>query len=374
MKNRISDIVTAAAFCGFLLSMTVLMILLPGEEFSQREKRYLAQPPKLTAESLLSGEFGEQAEEYAADHLPGRDGFVMLSAYYDLLSGRQVTKDIYAAKGGRLVEAPQILNRSAIERNMNAINHFAEENGTQVDLMIVPSAGFLYQDEVVGLKNPYIDDEIIGEICVLAGENVAGIDLLPVFESAREEGELYYRTDHHWTSLGACTAYEEYMAFKGRACPERSQYTVESAAGFHGSTYSRSGLWLCPSEEVQLWRSDSRITVTNGEDEAVHEGVFYEERLIEADKYTVFLDGNHSMVSIHNADAAGAGSLLVIRDSYANCLGGFLAESYENVTLVDLRYYREPVSLLLAEGDYNDVLVCYSIGNFMTDSNIAMLR
>ena len=374
MKYRFSDILTVVLFGVFIVGMMVMIIVLPGEDFSQKEKRYLAEAPQLTAESLLSGEFGEQAEEYAADHVPGRDWFVMLSAYYDLLSGRQVTKDIYVASGNRLVEAPLTMNRDNIERNMAAVNSFAEKAGRPVDLMIVPSAGYMHRDSIAGLSNPYIDDRIISEIYSLAGDNITAIDLLPAFVSAAGEGELYYRTDHHWTSLGAYTACREYVSLHGRDLPEKSSYTVESVPGFCGSTYSRSGLWLCPSENVELWRSENRLTAVNGESDTPHEGVFYEERLAEPDKYTVYLDGNHSTVTVTNADAVGKGSLLVIRDSYANCLGAFLADAYETVTLVDLRYYRKPVTELLADGSYDDVLVCYSLSNFMTDSNIPLLR
>ena len=75
-----------------------------------------------------------------------------------------------------------------------------------------------------------------------------------------------------------------------------------------------------------------------------------------------------------NPEAAGKGKLLVIRDSYANCLGTFLANSYETVVLVDLRYYKLAVSELLAQEEFDDILVCYSLGNFMTDTNMIWLR
>ena len=101
----------------------------------------------------------------------------------------------------------------------------------------------------------------------------------------------------------------------------------------------------------------------------------YEKKILEeTDKYTVFLDGNHSTVRLDNPRNAGQGKILVIRDSYCNVFGGFLAESYETVVLVDLRYYKNPVSQLLAEEEFDRVLICYSIGNFMTDSNIIWLR
>ena len=373
MKTKKTDFLCVALFCGFLAVMTVLFLLLPKEEFSEKEKRYLAEMPELSWENISSGGYGEDAETYIADHVPGRDFFVGLSAYYDLLTGRQVAKDIYVAEGDRLVESPIQMDEDAIRRNMKAINAFAENTGKQVDLMIVPSAGYIYRDTVKGLKDPYIDDDILKAIYAAAGEHVRPVSLQGTFEGAENLQDLYYRTDHHWTSLGAYTAYEAYMAALGRTAYPKEAFQVERSEGFYGTTYARSGLWLTKSEEVQLWKTDTAFTVTN-ESGTVHEGLFYEARLQELDKYTVYLDGNHSLVQIHNPDAVGKGSLLVIRDSYANCLGTFLAHSYENVVLVDLRYYKQPVSELLANGEFTDVLVCYSLSNFMTDANFPWLK
>ena len=158
----------------------------------------------------------------------------------------------------------------------------------------------------------------------------------------------------------------------GREARTENQFTISVAEDFQGSTYSRSALWLIPSEPIELWRGSDHLTVTNGETEGVHDGIFYPERLEEADKYTVFLDGNHSIVRIQNPDQQGR--LLVIRDSYSNCLGGFLAESYGEVVLVDLRYYRQSVSELVQQEGFEDILVCYSCANFLTDTNLMLLR
>ena len=94
--------------------------------------------------------------------------------------------------------------------------------------------------------------------------------------------------------------------------------------------------------------------------------------LASADMYTVFLDGNHSLVRVKNPGKEG--KLLVIRDSYGNCLGGFLAESYGEVVLVDLRYYRRPVSELVREEQFDNILVCYNCLNFLTDTNLPTLK
>ena len=374
MKTKKSDILLCVLFCGFLGVMLALYLLLPVQTFSEKEKRELAKAPVLTWDNIASGEFGEQAESYLADHIPGRDLLVGISAYYDLLSNRQVTKDIYLAENDRLVEAPVKNDAQTIARNMRKINAFAETIGRPVDMMIVPSAGYLYQDQVKGLKDPYCDDKIIENIYTQAGEYVTGFDITAVYQQAKDQDRLYYRTDHHWTSRGAYTAYRAYMQYKNRQYLPQDAFSVSSVGGFFGSTYSRSGLWLTKGEEVELWDSGTKLSVQNAESDTVHESVFYRERLEELDKYTVYLDGNHSLVRVQNPDAAGKGKLLVIRDSYANCLGTFLAEGYAEVVLVDLRYYKEPISELVKQEEFDDILVCYSLGNFMTDTNIMFLR
>lgn len=365
MKARKDEILTVVLFCGFLAVMLVCYLILPKKDFSELEKRYLEEAPEVSWENLSSGELGESIESYMADHIPGRDFFVGLNAYFDLATGRQNTKDIRLEADNRLVEAPVQWDENAVQKNMRAINAFAKTLGRDVDLLLVPSAGWAAQKQEVD----YQDERIIRDIYAMAEENLKPIDLTAVFSG--QEG-YFYRTDHHWNSRGAYEAYSIYMQEKDRHCRSMDDFYVESVEGFYGSTYSRSALWLVPAENLELWHGSENLTVTNGEDETIHEGVFYRERLEETDKYTVNLDGNHSVVTIQNPDAEG--KLLVIRDSYSNSLGTFLAESYAEVVLVDLRYYKGAISELCQEENFDDILICYSIGNFMSDANIIWLR
>ena len=373
MKANKREYVICILFCGFLAVMSILYFALPQKDFSETEKRYLADFPKPVWEDLSSGKFGTDMETYMADHIPGRDFFVGLNAYTDLLTGRQIAKDIYVVRNQRLVEAPVKENPAAVEKNMNAINQFAEKAGVPVDLMLVPSAGWAVQRSVIAPADSYHDEEIIRDIYSHAGNRLSCIDLASHFAGFSDLPDMYYRTDHHWTSLGAYRAYQYYMAQKGMEYRPQEMYTIETHGGFHGSTYSRSALWLTPAEEIEMWHGSDGLICSNEDKQGQHDGPFYTERLEEADQYTVFLDGNHSLVRIHNPAAAGKGNLLVIRDSYSNCLGAFLAESYENVILADLRYYKEPLAQLCETEHIDSVLVCYSLSNFMTDSNIVWL-
>lgn len=362
MNQKRYDLITIFLFCGFLAAMCLFYLFSPKKTFSENEKRHLAEFPKVDWDDVSSGDWGAEVDNYLADHIPGRDVFVGLNAYFDLYTGRQAGKEVLLS-GDRLVEAPVEWDENAVQRNLTAIRTLAECTDRNLDLMIVPSAGW------AGDSAGYPDEEFISTIYASAGDSIRTIDLSEVL---RNRQDLYFRTDHHWNSSGAYAACSHYMALCNKNFPSPDFFTKENITDFRGSTYSRSALWLTPGEKLEIWHGSDGLSVTNGETEAPHDGVIYRERLNEADKYTVFLDGNHSIVRIQNPNATG--KLLVIRDSYSNLLGCFLAESYAEVVLVDLRYYKHPVSQLITDENFDNILVCYSLWNFLTDTNFIWLK
>lgn len=374
MKATRLEKVTCLLFGGAVFLMALLFLLLPEKKFSAFEKRYLSAVPELSAEELFSGRLAEDMESYMADQLPGRDFWVGLNAYWELFTGRQNSKEILLGASGRLYERPVRWDARMVEENLTAIRDFADAIGRAPDLMLVPSAGYVLREDLPSLREVYADGDMIAAIYEMAGEQVNCFDLLPLFEAAEDPGALYYATDHHWTSLGAYTAAAAWLQSKGRAITPAGDYSVTREEGFTGTTYARSALWLHPGESIELWDSGKAFTVELSEKEGTHEGLFFRERLAEPDKYTVFLDGNHSLVRIENRTPGASGKLLVIRDSFANCLGGFLAEGYETVVLADLRYYKYSLSELAEAEGFDDVLIIYSLGNFLSDANLLWLE
>ena len=374
LRNRIITVV----FCAAIFLLPVLFLLLPKENFSEREKRYLAEMPTLSAESLASGEFTEKLGVFVADHFPGRAFFVGVNAYFDQLAGRQMSKDYFKAWGGRLYARPVENDPEVLNANLEYINDFARsiaqtETGIPVSLMLVPSSG------AVLLEDPeYRDGEIISYVYERAATR--HVDLLEAFRASADPGSLYYRTDHHWTSEGAFQAACAYRKSLGLPHPVQEEFTRMRHEPFYGSSYAASGLWLTKPEGLELWYSGNMLQVEN-ESGQIHDGVFYMDRLLEQDKYQVYLDGNHAKVRIENLSLRGEEEkaeevercLLVIRDSFSNSLGCFLADLYDKVILVDLRYYRLPLTELLAEEGVDEILIEYSVDNFLHDANLAFL-
>lgn len=372
MKHNRTDKILSIGFVLTLLLLGLFTAAGGKREFSDLEKRYLATQPSFTLERVLDGSFAEQFEEWAMDHLPGRESLTGLAALTDYAENLQVTKDIYLTKDRALVERPTAYNQQVIDRNMDAINSFAKQMG-HVDFALIPSAGYLLQDRIVGLADPYSDKEIVSAAYQKADAgHVSVIDLFPIF-TGEDARKLFYKTDHHWTSRGAYEACAFYTSAKGRILPAADTYQIETADGFQGSCYSRACLWSIPPESLELWRSGAPFQVKFSDSDLSYEDLFFQSRLDEGDKYQVFLDGNHPLVTVRNQTPEASGKILVIRDSFANCFGCFLADAYETVLMVDLRYYRKPIKELIEAERPDDILILYSVNNFMKDGNIGWL-
>ena len=374
MRKTINRILNAL-FCLVLFIVPALFFVLPKAEFSASEKRYLERVPNFSFQSLTDGSYTEGLSNYVADHFPLRDLFVGLNAYYDLFSGRQYTKD-YCLKDGRLYAAPTAFDTDALDKNTERLNRFAAElsqtfGDIPTHLMLVPSAGAVALEEG---ETPwqYADRAIIDY--VYSRTSLQTIDVMDDFLAQTDRKALYYATDHHWTALGAWEAARLYAGQLGCEMPTRESYRITSGGDFRGSAWSGSGLWLTKPDTLELWESGTTVSVTNENGEE-RDSVFYRERLDELDKYTVFLDGNHSLVKITHTDSEQSSgvNVLVIRDSFSNSLGCFLADVCDKVVLVDLRYYKLPLGELIQNENINEILVEYSCDNFVKDTNLAFL-
>lgn len=373
MKHKTIDLILVILFMLFLICMGIGTLMNRDLVFSSKEKRYLEKEPVLSIHSLMNGDFGNDAENWAADHLPGRDILVGVNAQAERMLNLQVSKEIYLGKSGRLYERPVCFDEKVIRKNMDYFCQFTDKNDIPVDLILVPSAGFLMQDDIRGLMDPYEDDRIIQTAYEIAGDRLHTLNLLPVF--CREDAEeFYYRTDHHWTSRGAYEAFALFMTMLEEECLREQDYIVSKSEGFYGTTWSRACFWRIPPETLEMWDSGFHFSVRFSDKEDLASSLFFTEHLWEYDQYPVFLDGNHPLLEICNHEKPFGEKILVIRDSFANCFGCFLADSFSTVTMVDLRYYRSPLSELVKQERYDRILILYSVNNFMTDSNIAWLE
>lgn len=373
--KKLYHFLPALVFLVFLAAMALLLLLSPVREYSENEKRYLAGRPEVSAENILSGEAQKELEKFTADQIPGRDFFVGVNAYWNLATGRNAAQDIYYCDEGYLINAPKQADEKIFTDNLTRFDQFAEKLGVPADLVMVPTTGYLMEEVLPAFHKEYQDDALYDLASTLL-ENIRLVDVRDALKQGKDGGQICYRTDHHLTSYGNYLLYEAYQKTNNATYLSRDAYEVTSYDGFYGTDWSGSGYWLVDPDTVEVWDAGLAPTVTlidGGAEPKVSNDLFYLSHLENLDKYPIFLDGNHAMVTIHNPDAQG-GNLLVIRDSYAHCLSTFLAADYQNIYLVDLRYYRQSVSEFVAEHPVDRVLYLYGMDNLITDTNSAWLQ
>lgn len=371
MKKKTGAKILIIIFTAFIALIGVLYIVMPEKEFSETEKRYLAAAPKLTLSSLKDGSFSRDFETFLADQTPMRTLFVSINAYFELLKGNNGSNGAYLGKDGYIIEKP-FERDNMLHKNLRSIAEFTESISQPVSLVAVPSKGFVCGDKLPKNAMKYLDGEYNKIIKESAG-NIKTADITSEFMNSQDRDSFYYKTDHHWTSAGAYAAYRAVCREYGLTPAEKSAFDIETHEGFYGTSYAKACYTLTKPDSVELWINKktlgkAEVTITEGKKETKADNMFFREHLKEGDKYLTFLDGNHSLVRIKTGNTGGR--LLMIKDSFAHCIAPFLAGNFEEIVMVDLRYYKDSlVSLIDSEG-ITDVMFLYSIENLCTSKDI----
>lgn len=363
-------------FTVFIGGVLVISALLPKEEFSEMENRFLQKPPELSIETVKNGKFMENAEKYVSDHIAGRDLWVAAKAWGERLSGKQENNGVYFAAQDTLinrVEEPDGETWEQLDQNLEYLDQLVSNAGVPVYFGLIPSAAQVWHDRLPD-GAPTADEAAIIET-LYSRTAARTVDLLSVL-SAHSGEELYYRTDHHWTSLGAYYGLSALAESMGLPCPALDSYTDRHVVSeeFYGTTWSSSGFsWVDPDTMEIFVNAPEGLKVTRYPQGSPVEGKLYDFSFLEKkDKYSMFMGGNCPMHVIETGNEDKP-SLLILRDSYTDSLIPFLLDDFSEIHVLDLRYYRASLKAYIEQNDFDNVLVCYSVSNFCSDSNISLL-
>jgi len=239
-------------------------------------------------------------------------------------------------------------------------------------VLLVPTAGYIHEADLP-MHARYRDADL-KEIALETLDADIGFIWPEEALAGMADERIYYGTDHHLTSRGAYEICRLYAQAAGTGLPDIGDYDIESYDGFYGSMYAKAGFWETQPDSLEIWRSRSLNGVqVSFDDRESADDLFFPAHLQEMDKYPVFLDGNHGLVVIETGRSGGE-NLLVVRDSFGHCFAPFAADAFDRVALVDLRYYRRPVSELAREMEIDRVLFLYGVDTFLTDTNFAWLK
>ncbi len=358
--------------CIGILSLSVYLLASPKKEFSENENRYLAKFPSFSARTLLSGEYTESLGDWLADHFPQRDFFVGLKSGVEIASGRKEINHVYVAQDDYLIESyakPQ--NTERITDTLVSFYDKIDTRKVDVDLMLVPTAVTIYNDKLPA--HAPLSDQTTTASAIYDACGIPAVDCTDRLFEGTARGQLYYRTDHHWTTLGAYCGYLAYCDAKKMTPVSLESLTAQTVTDtFAGTLYSKVNDYSHPKDTITIYTNPADdLTVTYVDTGEVTDSLYNLDYAAEKDKYSLFLNNIHPLVVIENSTAASQDALMLIKDSYANSMVPFLAHHYKKIYVLDTRYYRDGPSSFLAEhGDITDVLLLYNMNTLDGDTGI----
>lgn len=371
-KKSILQGIYVVGIIGCLTIAGIYIFVGKTKYFSEQENRYLTTLPEISWKGITDGSVQEQLDKFASDQFPFRNQWMELSTALEKGMGNRCINGVYLGKDGYYLE--QVLNsdisQTRYENNLTMLQQFLSKGNGKKAVMLVPSRGCILKDKLPNGAVMYEDATLYEKGYSMLQHS--WIDLRADMQQAAKEKQVYFRTDHHWTLQGAYTAYTVLeKQWREKITPYESFSPTEVSKDFLGTMYAKV-LEKNPKKdclEVPKALPQNLKVTCDGE---VRQSIYEEEKLQGNDKYAVYFGGNYGIVEMENPQAKG-GTLLVIKDSFANSFVPLLTENYKKIVMLDLRYYNLSVQKVLEENAGADILVLYEMSNFAKEGNLHKL-
>lgn len=373
-QRKVQEQLVGIIFILTLFLFLIINVIVPDREKSVQENRMLATKPKFRLSTLISGDYDEKFEAYMDDQFVGRDMWRKLKVTVDRIGGSRLENGVYIGKNGQLLEQIEVADETHLAANIKAIKSFSEsQSKIPVRMMLVPDAANVLNHSLPALAKPEDQTQMFSMVRKDLGDSVEWIDVSTELNKHKTE-KIYYKTDHHWTTLGAFYAFQAAapsLGIDGDLSGKYVSYAVSDS--FNGMLASKSGVNLGEKEQIDIYvptEEDTDLIVDYVDEGKRSTSLYDSSKLKEKDQYTVFLGGNSSLLDIRTVSTSTK-RLLLVKDSFANSFIPFLTPYYREIVVVDPRYYSGTINDLMDSYRISEVLFLYSGNTFFKDNNIS---
>lgn len=356
-------------FASFIISFSIIDLLSSHRDFSEMENRVLAKQPEFTLQTLFDGTYTKDFETYVNDQFIGRDTWITLKSYGEQGLGKIMNNEIVYGKDGYLFDLTLSANQERFEKNIQYLNEFLsmyqDEN---LFVSFIPNSTTVLQSKLPagfpGLNQISLLEDIVKDI-----PTSQQIDLITPLRAHQNE-YIYYKTDHHWTTLGAYYAYVALGEALNYEPVSLDLFFEAKVPDFYGTYDAKVKNPAIEPDELTYFEIDgTKTTILDKTYNTMYDTSKFEVR----DKYAAYLYGNNGFTRLET-ETSPERKLLIIKDSYTNSLAPFLTQNYDTIDLIDLRHINLSLKQVIESQEYDDILFLFSVGNFMNEVNIARLR
>lgn len=393
-SQRVFDILLTVVFLLFIFGFGTAIFLLKDKTYSEQENRSLQQMPRLSSshegtlferlaegkalDRLINGSFTSDIGKYYSDQFPARNMFVGIKAATEMLMLKLENNEIMLGTKGYLIDRDDYKNEDNLRSNLNALSAFAKVM-QEKDIPLYFSVAGNGVDVLEKYYPAYYKNNRTAKLQQIFRSS--GLDYIELIDPLRHYANMgeyvYYKTDHHWTTLGAYYAYQELAWSMGITPAPLNSFTAEIVSKeFYGTSWSSSGMkWVSPDTMTYFrYPGDTTDYVTEVVDTGAKFDGFYDYSYLEKkDKYSSFISSNNAYVRVYRTDGEQREKLLVIKDSFAHSLVPFLAQHYD-LEIIDMRYYKGSALKLVNELGIDRVLALYGVDTLCDGKSLVMLN
>lgn len=369
LKYPISILVIA-----IVLFVTMLDIFNKDKDFSNFENRSLAQKPEFYFGNFLNGRFSKDYERYINDQFIFRDTWVDLKSRSENLLGKIENNNIIYGDNNFLFEKYEKVDEKSLTKNIESLLGFINNTpNDKVNFMIIPSSYIIYKGYL-----PYGIDLVDQEYYIKqiydyldSFNNIKTISILDILNESSDK-YIYYKTDHHWTSLGAYLAYSEFVKNNNLPLIDMSNFNKHEVNDFYGTYFSKSKKFNAESDVITYYDIPNLSISIDG---VPVDNINDDSKWNSSDKYAAFLRGNNGLTIIKNNNLINNDDkILVLKDSFGNSFIQYLVNNYKEVYVVDLRSFIGSFNEFFNDNSFDNILIMYNFINLVDDVNISKIK
>ena len=419
--------ILVALITAMMAAFVVVFCALPRSTYSELERRDLRRFPAFSWPSLFNGSFTGEVSNWFSDSEPFRDVFMAssmrLKSWMAIkLSSAEEKVTFHASEDmaeATTEEVPteiafQVTDQRSIKEfhqdvNANAkvenagvivvgsapnaralmafknknkkekafagvVNTYQKTFGSEVNLycMIIPTAAEYYCP-VNARSCTEQEFPVLSELYFMIDSAVHVVDLYMVMGEHVDE-DIYFRTDHHWSPLGAYYAARQFAMVAGVEVPDLADFEAHTIEGFVGSMYGYSkdiAVKKSPEDFIYYTPRHANYTTTytkyklNEEfqivgEEKPHSGDFFVKASSTSSAYCTFM-GSDSRITQVRTDVSNGRKLLILKDSFGNAIPGYLFGSFEEVHVIDFRYFTHNIKDYVRDHGITDILMANNL-------------
>lgn len=353
---KVKNIVTTVVFLLFIFGFFAVCVFRTPDEYSDSERRPLAQMPEISFDGVVSGDTISEFEDYTVDQFPLRDSFRGLYSWYRLNVMQLKETNGLAVKDGYIAKVETELSDSSLSNAISKFNGiydtYLKDSGGNVYFCIVPDKNYFFAEEY---GYPSMDYDRLRETMK---NGLSKMEYIDIFDEL-ELGD-YYKTDTHWSQDKITDAAALIAAKLGASEHPDREYTVKELYPFYGVYHAQTALDL-PADTIYYLTNDvlDACTVYDYETGKTT-GIYDLAKFDSKEPYDIFLSGTKALLRIDNPNAESEKELVVFRDSFGSSLIPLLAEGYSSIYVVDIRYVASSLLGKYIDFEGKDILFLYS--------------